>query len=453
MNFSPHEYQRSAIQFFMSNDHAALFADPGSGKTAITLSVIKQRKCTALIVAPLRVCYSVWPQEAEKWETGLSVSVLHGPKKRQALNSAADIYVINPEGLKWYFENAYMLPEMLVIDESSKFKAWSSMRMKLLKKHLPSFKYRYILTGTPTPHSLLDLFSQMYIVDMGKLLGKAITHYRTAYFEPYGFENRQWRIRKGMDQMIYNRIAPNILRIDSTTFLDLPDCTINDVFISLGKKERTLYLELEKEFFSEWNGKELSLNSSGSKYLSCRQVANGQVYTATGSQDYIVIHRQKFDALVDLIDELQGKPVLIAYNFRNELAELRKLYPKAPVIGGGEKGDINQIVADWNKGKIHVLLANPQAMAHGLNMQEGGHDIIWFSLTDNQEDYAQFNKRIHRQGVKKQVRIHRLIAKGTVETAIAKRLESKTSGQQALLNALRDYRSLSGEIRDYCRNC
>lgn len=439
MKFCPHEYQTEAIEFLLQKGNAALFADPGSGKTAIMLEVLSRLGKSALVIAPIRVSESVWPDEIQKWGYKIKHCFLHGPKKKASVING--ITLINPEGLEWYFKNIDLLPEVLIIDESSKFKSWSSKRVKLLKKHLRSFQNRYIMTGTPTPHSLLDLFSQMYIVDAGESLGSAITRYRSAYFEPYGYENRQWRIRKGMDEIIYSKIAPITMRIDSSTFLNLPDCIVNDISITLDKSSRKFYNCVEQDFFATWKGEPLRVTSSGSKYLVCRQVASGQAYKKAGSSEVINIHRLKFDALSDLVDELQGKPVLIAYNFRHELAELKKMFPSAPVIGGGEACDINRVVSDWNKGKLNSLIANPKSMAHGLNLQGGGHDIVWFSLTDNHDDYVQFNKRIHRQGVKETVRIHRLIVKNTVETAIARSLDSKTAGQQALLDAITDLRN------------
>jgi SNF2 family DNA or RNA helicase len=454
MIFKPHPYQSAAIQFMVKHKAVGLLADPGLGKTATTLQVIKTLKLIkpdlrVLIVAPLRVVYSVWQQEIAKWGLGFTSTKLHGKDKAVNLSKSKDIYLINPEGLKWLLDTKFKA-DILVIDESSKFKSAKSKRFKLLKKNLDRFDRRYILTGTPTPKSLEDLWSQVYILDKGEALGKFVTHYRNKYFYPTGFKNYQYELKPGAEKTIYDRVAPLVMRIDAATHLDLPDLVFNRIDVELPAAAKKVYNDLKKVLVAEIEGATHIVPTLAAAYGVCCQVANGAIYDQEADglvlrtlDTYTDVHDEKIKALQDLIDELQGKPVLVAYRFKHDLARLRKALGKdVPYIGGGVTAKRStSIVDDWNKGRIPVLLGNPQSMAHGLNMQAGGNDVVWFGLTDNYEDYDQFNRRVFRQGVKGQVRLHHLVAKGTVDEIILKRCESKSARQEDLFEALKRWRT------------
>ena len=458
MKFNPHQYQKDAVKFLLQNSNGGIFADPGLGKTAIVLSVIdtfrRLRKNTPwLIVAPLRVCYSVWPAEIKKWDFDLTVNNLHNEPFRKA-----DIHLINPEGLVKHlrrYEDALEWPYWgLCVDESTRFKSTTSKRTRYLKTVLHRFQKRVILTGTPTPKSLLDLFAQIYILDLGESLGQYITHYKNKYFYRSGYMNYQWELFPNSEPFIYQKVNPLVVRIDASTYLDMPDMITNNIAVELPTEAREIYTAIEKDFFAELeNGESITVGSAASKYNALRQVVNGGIFESIDSVfsgDFFhdkpkrkthQIHTAKNEAVLELVEGLHGKPVLIAYHYKHDLARLLKLFPKAPFIGGGQspkKSD--RIVSKWNEGKIPILIGHPQSMAHGLNLQSAGNDIIWYSLTDNLENYEQFNRRIYRQGVKGQVRVHRIVAKDTIDKVLIKMLNKKASGQNALLNALKEYR-------------
>jgi SNF2 family DNA or RNA helicase len=398
MKFKPHSYQAEAIDFLLRRRCAGIFADPGLGKTAITLKVIERFKTSpkftgALIIAPLRVIYNTWPAEIEKWDLDISYQILHGPQKVKRLRTQADIHLINPEGLFWLFDYKCLPYKALIIDESSKFKSWKSKRFKVLKKFLKDFQRRIILTGTPAPNSLLDLWSQMYVLDLGASLEPFITRYKDKFFYPSGYNNYQFSLRDGAAEQIQERVKPHVLRIDSKTHLDLPDLVYNNVEVELPLRAAKQYKSMEKKLFAELDEDEMFASTAGVAYNYCCQLANGGIYDQSDRGHAIEIHDEKTKATVDLVAELQGKPALIAYRFKHDLARLLGAFPKAAAIGLGAEQDA-QIIADWNKGRVPVLLAQSASIAHGLNLQHGGHDIIWYGLTDNLEDYIQLNRRI-----------------------------------------------------------
>lgn len=458
MRFTPHKYQHFGLSWLINLTvvkglpGGALFLDPGLGKTSMTLCWIKLlmrlgliRK--TLIIAPLRVVYSVWPQECKKWDQfkHLRCSIVHGSetKRMAALSTEADIYLINPEAIPWlanYYASRPLPFDALVVDESSKFKNWSSKRMKALKKLLVQFKYRIILTGTPSPNSLEDLFAQLFILDMGAALGTAITKFRTRYFYRGGYGGYKWQPVEGARESIEKRIEDLCLRLSAEDHLDLPELLFNDCYVDLPAKDQKDYKKLEKEMFISLDEGELVVGNAGAKYMACRQVANGGIYGE--DKQVIHIHSAKIEAMMDLIGELQGKPVLIAFQFCHDLERIRKAIPKCPSIDGRTGGrEADELIEKWNKGMLPHLAVQPQSLSHGVNMQSGpGRDIIWLGLTDNLETYLQLNARIHRQGIEGQVRIHRLIATKTVDEAIVDRLESKGMSQSALLDSLNKYR-------------
>jgi SNF2 family DNA or RNA helicase len=478
--FKPHNYQRDAIDFLLENNFSGLFADPGLGKTAITLSVIERiRRGSefrgALIIAPLRVAEIVWPAEIKKWGRfkGLTYQVLHGPGKYRSLFKPADIYLINVENFFWLFDvetqkwlksMGHSLPfNMLVIDESSKFKSSKAKRVHLLKRNLNQFYRRIILTGTPASNSLLDLFTQAYMVDRGATFSKYISHYQNRYFyavmQTHGRKRGgqkqahiDWVLKPGADKVIYLKLSKIVKRIDAKDHLDLPPIVYNKISVQLPPRAEQIYKQLEKQFFAEIDEVPVLLGSAASKYNACRQVANGCLYepipmltlrAQLGKRKTLRLHSAKISATQEIVDELQGKPVLIAYHFKHDLEQLLDHFGAVtPYLGGGVSASKSaKIVNSWNAGKIPMLLGHPQSIAHGLNLQHGGHDIIWFSLTDNLESYLQFNDRIHRQGVTEQVRIHLIIAANTIDLAVMAQLERKETNQRILLDAIKEYRN------------
>ena len=458
MKFKPHKYQHHALKWLIDRTilqgqaGGAFFMDPGLGKTATTLCWINLLKNLGfarktLIVAPLRVVYSVWGQECQKWEqfTHLRTSIVHGtPGKRMAaLADEADMYLINPEGIPWlqnHYANRDLPFDTLVVDESSKFKTWGSKRTKALRKLAPQFKYRLILTGTPSPNGIADLFPQIHILDQGEALGSGITKFRNRYFHRGGYGGYQYIPIDGAQQRIQERINHLCLRLSAEDHLELPEMLVNDVWVDLPANVLKEYKQLEREMFLSLDkGDELVLFDAGSKYNTCRQLAGGAVYDEVKNSREL--HHAKMDAVVDIVDELQGKPVLIAYSYTHELERLKARFDCPAIYGKTKAKDADRLIEQWNAGELHVLAVQPKSLSHGINMQAGpGRDIIWFGLTDSLEEYQQLNKRIHRQGVKGDVRIHRILANKTVDEAVVDRIEQKDASQASLLDALNAYR-------------
>lgn len=466
----PHNYQLTAVSFLLSNPRSGLFLDPGLGKTSISLAVIKilmnaNMAKGILMIAPLRVCYSTWSGEIEKWANfkGMSTTILHDDNKSAIWDTKADIYLLNPEGLPWIHEE--LLTELrkgkkppfnvLWVDESTKFKNYDSVRFQLLVDMLPLFKRRHIMTGTPSPKNLLDLWSQIYILDEGKSLGVNYHEFRNEYFQADDWNKYDWQIKDFAAERIHAKAAPLILQMSAEDYLDMPPLVFNDIKVKLPEKAYKHYKQMEREFFTELDGLETSAEATAQSSMKCHQIANGRVYedipeglTDEEEREFLKtrktlnIHKTKIEALADLIDELNGKPLLVAYHYKHDLQAIQKLLGKdVPYIGSGVSGkQAKQIEQDWNTGKIPVLLGHPASMAHGLNLQDSGNDICWFSLTWNLEEYDQFYKRIWRQGVVGGCRVHHLVAEGTTDEAMLIRLGERAEQQTDLKTALKQYR-------------
>ena len=479
--WKPHAYQKKALKFLLEHACSALFLDPGLGKTSIALAAIKfllhgGMLNKVLIIAPLRVCHGVWPEELELWTDFhcLKMEVLHGPDKAAALEREADIYVINPEGLEWLLQTKKTRSpktgkcsvevnikrfkalgfDTLIIDELSKFKHTQTIRFKALKPVLHTFNRRWGLTGSPVANGLLDLFGQCYVLDLGNALGRYITHYRNEYFNPTGYDGYTWVPQKGADKRIYKRLAPLVLRMAAEDYIKMPKIIEQNVFVELSKKAYRIYDELEKDLFTQIEDKDVSAANTAVASGKCRQVASGALYLDPmdneehiqkfkGKKEWVDIHSQKLDAIEELVGELQGSPLLIAYDFKHDLARLLKRLGKAtPYIGGGVSIKKSKAIeAAWNAGGLPVLLGHPQSIAHGLNLQKGdAHHVCWFSLTWNYEHYDQFIRRVRRQGNKAlRVFVYHLLARGTVDEAVLLSLQHKEGGQTALFNALKKY--------------
>lgn len=476
--WQPHPYQKKAVKFLLEHAASALFLDPGLGKTSITLAaikVLKQKKIInkVLLIAPLRVCHSVWPREVEKWKdfSGLRICVLHGPNKDKLLKEDADIYVINSEGLEWLLQVQKTRTlkgktkisvdlqrwkrlnfDTLVVDELSKFKHTNTNRFKAMKLIIGTFQRRWGLTGSPAPNGLMDLFGQCYILDQGRSLGPYVTYYRMKYFVK-GFDGLTWTIRKGAEEEIYNRIAPLALRMSAEDYLDMPTLIENDIYVDLPDQAAEIYFSLENDLIAKIKDKVVTAGNAAAASMKCRQVANGGIYLDAevqalvklpkSSREWANLHYEKVNALADLVEELQGSPLLVAYDFEHDLDRLReKLGKDVPYIGGGVSVKrAKELEQAWNAGKLPVLLGHPQSIAHGLNLQEVGHHVAWHSMTWDFELYDQFIYRVRRQGNKsKKVFVHHIMAKGTIDSVILRALKSKNRGQNALFDALKKLR-------------
>jgi SNF2 family DNA or RNA helicase len=454
MRYTPHKYQHYALAWLIrrtivQNDGAALLLDPGLGKTSITLAWLHLLRALGLsrkvlIVAPLRVVHSVWPAEIAKWDqfAHLRCVIVDKPSK---LDCDADIYLINPESLSRvvdYIKATKLCPfQTLVVDESSKFKSWGAKCTKLLRSIVKLFRYRLILTGTPSPNSLEDLFPQVFLVDLGQSLGTAVTHFREKYFYRGGYGGYQWIAYDTSQSQVESLIADCCLRLSAKDHLDLPELLINDVWVDLPQSIQKVYRKLEREMFFELESKSVIAMSAGSKYLLCKQLAGGGIYDS--EKQPLHVHNTKLDAVSDLVEELQGKPAMIAFQFRHDLMRLQSRFKKLAYIDGSVSGKQTlKLVDQWNAGELPLLAVQPQALSHGINMQAGpGRDIIWHGLSDSLEAWLQLNARIHRQGVTGQVRIHRVLARKTVDVACRDRIERKDQNQNSLLEALNRYRS------------
>lgn len=467
----------------------------------------------SVVVAPLRPVYSVWPQEMRKWKQfdSLTYRIAHGSKgkRKAAFMSSADVLLTNAEGVhamvkfvlaldmktrrtqdvvrllkqmnlhhlvdeykQWRNADKLLdsiaparyatlvkhldlkIPrgwDALFLDESTLFKNPDANRFQALRAIADQFKYRALLSATPSPNGLMDLWAQTYLLDGGKALGKNITAFRERYFTK-GFQGFSWDAVPGAEEHIYNAIGPMVHRLKASDHLKLPDMIVNDVWIDLEPKHMSKYKILEKEMFVaiDESDTEVIVGNAGAKYVSCKGFANGGVYEQVDEDNRVThhIHKAKVDALKEIVTALQGRPLLVAYQFKHDLERIKRdpMFKNAPVINGSvTAGQTDALINDWNKGAIPVLLVQPQSLSHGVNMQAGGHDIAWFGLTDNLEIYLQFNGRLHRQGVKKTVTIHRLLVRGTVEEAIRDRIEDKDDSQKALLKALQNYRKHAHE--------
>jgi SNF2 family DNA or RNA helicase len=475
--YKPHAYNKKAIKFLIEHAAAALFQDPGMGKTAETLAAIKfmiKRGLVSkvLLIAPLRVCHLVWPKEVEKWLDfkGLRLVVLHGKDKDELLQTDADIYVVNPEGLDWLLATTKTKTtkgktsvtvdlrrfkalgfDTLVIDELSKFKHTNTNRFKALKQVIGTFGRRWGLTGSPAANGLLDLFGQCYLLDQGRSLGPYITYYRAKYFEVVDKQGFVWRVKKGAEEEIYKRVAPLALRMAAEDYLELPQLVENVVKLDLPPDVRKLYDELEEELIVGIEDRTVLAKNAAVASGKCRQLANGGIYLTpelevTGfklprsKREWVNLHTVKVDAVADLVDELQGSPLLLAYEYEHDLDRLRiKFGQDLPYLGGGvNTARAKELERLWNRGELPLLAAQPQAIAHGLNLQEVGCHVAWHSLTWDYELYDQFIRRVLRQGNQAaRVFVHLFVMRGTVDEAMRHATHRKERGQQAFFDALK----------------
>lgn len=464
--FKPHDYQAYAIEHIKKNPASGLLLEMGLGKTVSTLTALMDLMydhftiARVLVVAPLRVAQDTWPEEIKKWAhtKGFTYSLILGSAKerRKAAAAEADIYIINRENVVWLIEEfghyvnkkkktGFTFDEpwkfdTVVLDELSNYKDPSTERFKMLKKARPYMDRVIGLTGTPSPNSLIDLWAQIYLLDMGERLGKTITGYRERYFTPASYtKNHQGRLiatsyelRPGSEEAIYQAIGDICVSMKSIDHLQLPDVFSKVVPVRMKPKDRQLYDELEKENIAELENQEvIDAESAASLSSKLHQLAQGAIYTNPEEKEWQLVHNEKLDALEELIEEAAGQPVLVFYWFKHDLQRLQERFKQAKKLDGPQE------IQDWNAGKIPVLLAHPMSAGHGLNLQKGGHIIAWFSLTWSLELYQQANARLNRQGQTKPVTINHLVVKDTVDERILDVLQGKAERQDALMEAVK----------------
>lgn len=443
MKYTPHDYQQYAADFILEHPVAAVFLEMGLGKTVVTLTAIQElclnrfevRK--VLIVAPLRVARDTWPAEIHKWDhlRSLTYSVAVGTETERmtALMTKANLHIINRENLDWLINKSGM-PfdyDMVVIDELSSFKSHQSKRFRSLLKVRPRLKRIVGLTGTPSSNGLMDLWAEFRILDMGERLGRFITGYRERFFLPDKRSAQMvysYKPAPGAEQSIYDRISDITISMKSCDFLTMPKCVINEVAVRMDVREKQIYDSLRQTMVAKLEGKEIDAVNAASLSGKLLQIANGAVYD--DDRKYHHIHDRKLDALEDIIEAANGKPVLVAYWYKHDLERIRQRFSIREIKSSED-------ILDWNAGKIPVAVIHPASAGHGLNLQSGGNTMVWFGLTWSLELYQQTNARLWRQGQKDTVVIHHIISKDTIDERVMAALRKKEQTQTALIDAVR----------------
>nr|DAS35638.1 MAG TPA: Chromatin remodeling complex ATPase [Caudoviricetes sp.] len=443
MKFVPHPYQEYAITRILDTPHIGLFLDMGLGKTVSALTAVDKlindrfEVQRVLVIAPLRVAKLTWAAEVDKWDhLNLKVTkVLGGESKRlQALAENADIYVINRENVPWLvdlFKGKRWPFDMVIIDESSSFKNPRSLRFRALRKVLPQIKRMVLLTGTPSPRSLMDLWPQLYLLDRGERLGRTLTAYRSEYFRPgksNGFTVFEWLPNKDAQEKIHKAIGDICVSMSAADWLDIPEKMDNIIEIELPTKARKIYDTLKRDYAITIQQDDITAVNAAVLTGKLLQVANGALYH--DDKTYTEIHKAKIDALKELA-ESATTPAIVFYWLKSDLERLKREFPNARTL------DDEKDLTDWNNGKIDMLLLHPSSAGHGLNLQAGGHTIVWFGLTWSLELYQQANARLHRQGQRSSVIVHHILARDTMDERVLKALQQKRMGQDSLLAAVR----------------
>lgn len=443
MKYEPHSYQRYAIEYIKEHPISAILLDMGLGKTSITLSAVADllfdsfEVSKVLVIAPLRVAKTTWKDEIQKWEhlNILEYSIITGTETERlsALNKQADIYIINRENIQWLVDKSGIKFDfdMVVIDELSSFKSWQSKRFKAFMKVRPRVKRIVGLTGTPSSNGLMDLFAEFKILDMGERLGRFIGQYRNTYFSPdkrNGQVIYSYKPLPFAEKEIYNKISDITISMKAKDYLKMPELIINNVEVEMSCKELKLYNKLKSDMIIDIDGKELDVPNAAALSNKLLQMANGAVYD--DEKSVVEIHSQKLDALEDLIEASNGKPVLVAYWYKHDKDRLMQRFQAEEI---NTSSDIDK----WNKGEMHVALIHPASAGHGLNLQQGGSTIVWFGLTWSLELYQQLNARLYRQGQKETVVIHHIITMDTIDENVIKALEKKDLSQNSLIEAVK----------------
>lgn len=443
MKYNPHEYQSYATEFILSHPISAVFLEMGLGKSVITLSAIFDLcldsflVCKVLVIAPLRVARDTWPAEINKWDhlKGLSYSVVVGTEKERidALKKQSTVYIINRENVDWLVHKSG-IPfhfDMVVIDELSSFKSYGAKRFKSLLKVRPSVKRIVGLTGTPSSNGLMDLWAEFRILDLGQRLGRYISHYRNTYFKP-DKRNAQiifsYKPLPGAEEEIYKQISDITISMKSTDYLKMPEYVSNEVFVTLNDMEWKVYSDFKEDMVANLGDEDIDAVNAAVLSGKLLQMANGAVYDSENKAH--VIHDKKLDALEDLIEGANGKPVLVAYWYKHDLERIKERFPVRQIQSSKD-------IEAWNDGTIPVAVIHPASAGHGLNLQSGGSTLIWFGLTWSLELYQQTNARLYRQGQKDTVIVHHIITKNTIDEDVLLALTKKEKTQDALIDAVK----------------
>jgi len=446
-----HKYQTRAAAFAVDNHEAALWVDMGLGKTVSTLTALSDLHASVevdrvLIIAPKRVAEMTWPEEIAKWAhtRNLEYAVIKGTKAQRTKivrENKAFIHIIGRDNVKWLTQElcgpnvtrlAQWPYDMLVIDESSSFKDPSRSRFKYLRRvrdRINRISRVVELTGTPAPNKLLELWSQMYLLDKGASLGTSYTQYRNRYFIP-DYHGYNWTLRPGADKEIYKKLEGCTLVMETEDYLSLPDRIGTTVPVVFSAKLQQGYRELEREFITKVEGETVTADFAAALTNKLQQYANGAVYASEDRSRWVGVHDEKLDALKE-IKEAANTPLLVGYKFRSDLDRIKSVFPEAEGLGATD------VLARWNAGEVPLLVAHPASAGHGLNLQAGGANIVWFGPPYSLELYQQFNKRLHRQGQTKPVTVHHIVAAGTIDETIMRVLGDKDASQSALLRALK----------------
>ena len=442
MLYKPHDYQAYATTFVLEHPYCGLILDMGLGKSVITLTALWDLILDSfdvgrvLVVAPKRVAEDTWPKEIQKWDhlRGLTYSLVMGneQKRREALRKRAFLYIINRENVSWLVDNWRWDFDGLVIDELSSFKSSKAQRFRALKKARPLCKRVVGLTGTPAPNSLIDLWPQIYLLDMGKRLGRFITGYRERFFVPDKRSREivySYKPREGAERKIYELIGDICISMKSADHLQMPELVSSRVEVYLSDKERKLYETLKRDMILKLGTDEIDAVNAAALSGKLLQMAGGAVYDTEGR--VLRIHDRKLDALEDIIEAANGKPLLVAYWYKHDLERIRERFDVLTI-------DTPKDIADWNAGHIPVACIHPASAGHGLNLQAGGSTIVWFSLTWSLELYQQLNARLWRQGQRAgTVVVQHIVTGGTHDEDVMRALERKDVGQAALIAAVK----------------
>ena len=449
MHYNPHTYQTRLKDFIIENRYAFLTVDMGLGKTVTTLTAIQElledyvEISRVLVIAPKSVAENTWTSECAKWDhlAHLRVSVVMGDERRRikALEAPADIYVINRDNVVWLTRHLgkRWTFDTVIIDESSSFKNPASHRFKALRKVRPQIRRLILLTGTPSPNGHMDLWSQMWLIDMGQRLGRTLGAYRTRYFRPgrsNGHVVYDWHLRPGAHEEISALMSDVTVSLKAEDWLEVPDLIESDIRIALSEKESKAYREFERDQIMSLDGKDIEAVTAAALANKLLQFTGGAMYDT--EHGWHVMSDAKLRALEDIIETAGDEPVLVFYQFRHELSRLLERFkPLHPVTFSGEP----DILRDWNTGRIRLMLCQPASVQYGLNMQAGGHIIVWYAPTWNLEQYQQANARLHRQGQERPVLCYRLICEGTIDERVISAVNGKHSAQESLLAMIRDF--------------
>lgn len=444
MKYTPHEYQQFCIDFLLSHPAAGLFLKPGMGKTSIALTAADRllydrfEVSKVLVIAPLRVAEDTWSRESEKWDhlRHLRISKVLGTARQRlaALARSADVYCINRENVEWlvkYYGMNWPF-DLVIVDELSNFRNPSARRFKALRKVRPLVKHLWGLTGTPRPRSLLDLWAQVYLLDRGERLGKTYTEYRNRYFTPgrqNGYVIYEWRPRSGAEEQVYSLISDICISLETQGNVQMPELLETVRPVPLSPAARALYESMERDAILELGEEVIDAGSAAAVNGKLLQIAGGAVY----DEGHAVheLHADKLDDLEDILEEANGEPVLVAYRYQHERDRIMARFPQAVQLKGSDT------IAAWNRGEIPLLLGHPAGVGHGLNLQDGGHIVVWYGPTYDLELDEQFNDRLYRQGQRFTTSIIYLVAEGTVEQDAMAALREKADGQNAMMAAIR----------------